>query len=654
MAAKEFVMGARIRLTDSFSSPVSAMTQSARQFRQTIDTGSNAVAGFGHRTAVAGGELSAFTASSRAAMLSTRGLVAGITAATASFLGMGSAIQIVMGLLTFKFMYDWLVKSNSEMEGFLTTLTVVMKDAGKAKETLSWATKFAAETPFEIPEVVEVTTKLQIYGFTAQKVLGTVGDMASVMGKPLMQAIEAVADAQTGEIERLKEFGITKDMIVKQAAKMGITPVDKGGSITDLVGFNASLFAIMEERYKGGMEMQSKTFKGMKSNLSDFIGTVGREMGKPIFEQLKIGLQSALTWTEQFRSSGGLDALAAGAGRFASAFVAVLGWLGDVFQRLLTFTGLLWPYVAPVFDFLVNTGIPTVVAGISILAGWVLKVADAFINNWGWIEPMLQGIAIAFGLIMGPAATLAAIGWAVAQATKAWAVAQGFLNAVMMVNPVYLTIAAIGAVIGAVIWLVRNWETASQTLRTVWNAIRTFAAAAFFGLIGDFATLFTSIGQFFAGILPAVAEWGANIMSTLAQGIVNGAYAVIDAVKGVFTRVREMMPFSDAKVGPFSQLTYSGCQLMATFADGVRANAGVLRDAVGGAYARAGVTVSPAGSVAGSGQGGGSFSPTINVVVNGAESKDPQDLADTIIETIYEKLAEAANIAATGDMATIV
>ena len=48
---------------------------------------------------------------------------------------------------------------------------------------------------FDNKEIVEGITKLTSYGMTAKDVLPKVGDMASVMGKSLDQAVEAIADA---------------------------------------------------------------------------------------------------------------------------------------------------------------------------------------------------------------------------------------------------------------------------------------------------------------------------------------------------------------------------------------------------------------------------------------------------------------------------
>lgn len=163
-----------------------------------------------------------------------------------------------------------MVSQASSMEQYRNTLNIVMKDNKKAGETFKWAVDYANKTPFETADIVDGTVKLQSYGMEAQKVLPYIGDMASAMGKGMDQAVEAVADAQTGELERLKEFGITKEQIVKQASKkLGkLEIVNNKGQITNQRAFNAALMSLMKERFEGGMEVQAKSFKGVMSTIS--------------------------------------------------------------------------------------------------------------------------------------------------------------------------------------------------------------------------------------------------------------------------------------------------------------------------------------------------------------------------------------------------
>ena len=112
-----------------------------------------------------------------------------------SFRGLKTLAAGVFAGLSLKAGFNFFVQGNADMETYRNTLNIVMKDTAKANETLQWATNFAAKTPFEVPGIVEATTRLTTYGLEAQKTLPIIGDMASTMGKDIMQAVEAVADA---------------------------------------------------------------------------------------------------------------------------------------------------------------------------------------------------------------------------------------------------------------------------------------------------------------------------------------------------------------------------------------------------------------------------------------------------------------------------
>ena len=168
------------------------------------------------------------------------------------------------------------IEGAGNIEQYRNTLETVLKDSNKARKKLAWASRFANKTPFETEEVVGGMTKLQSYGIEGDRILKTtnrtylemIGDMASGMGKSFDQAIEAVADARTGELERLKEFGITKNMIAEFGKSKGLEIFNSKGQINDLELFNKTLFEMMDSRFGGAMEKQAKTFKGGLSTIS--------------------------------------------------------------------------------------------------------------------------------------------------------------------------------------------------------------------------------------------------------------------------------------------------------------------------------------------------------------------------------------------------
>ncbi len=175
----------------------------------------------------------------------------------------------------------------TSFEDASTTLTTLYGDLDTAKEKFLWLADFAASTPFEFPELMDATIKLKAYGIEAQDYMKVIGDTASAMGKSLDDTVEAVADAQTGEFERMKEFGIKAVQVVKgnlaQFAQYGasvgdtmLTYVDKSGKqLAAAVDRNnremitSTITAIWNEKYAGAMETRSKTLTGLASTLKD-------------------------------------------------------------------------------------------------------------------------------------------------------------------------------------------------------------------------------------------------------------------------------------------------------------------------------------------------------------------------------------------------
>ncbi|MDU4876757.1 MAG: tape measure protein, partial [Neisseria subflava] len=117
------------------------------------------------------------------------------------------------------------ISTSAEFEKFETILGTIEGSSEKAKASMGWISDFAAKTPYDIAGVTDAFIKLRAYGMDPKNnnLLRTLGDTSAAMGKPIMQAVEAIADAVTGENERLKEFGIKA---AKQAGKIAYTYTD--------------------------------------------------------------------------------------------------------------------------------------------------------------------------------------------------------------------------------------------------------------------------------------------------------------------------------------------------------------------------------------------------------------------------------------------
>lgn len=198
--------------------------------------------------------------------------------AAAAFVGLGVAAAKVGG----------------EFESLRASLKTVTGSTEAGAAAFKKIQAFAASTPFSVKEITTAFVKLKALGLDpSERALKSYGNTSSAMGKSLNDMIEAVADASTGEFERLKEFGI-------KASSQGDQVAFTFQGVTTTVGKNAEeiqkyLLAIGETKFAGAMDDQAKTFNGVMSNLGDALDSfldqvaqnglldalkeVGREMG---------------------------------------------------------------------------------------------------------------------------------------------------------------------------------------------------------------------------------------------------------------------------------------------------------------------------------------------------------------------------------------
>ena len=332
------------------------------------------------------------------------------------------------------------LESASGLEGYRSTLNVVLKDQQKAAKMMAWAVEFANKTPFETDSVVEATVRLQSYGIEAQKVMTQIGDMAGVMNKDLMQAVEAVADAQTGELERLKEFGITKAMITAKGAELykNQTIVNNKGQIVDQQKFNDALFALMEERFKGGMEIQTKSYKGLMSTISGVwktglaqmagISGTGEIIEGSAFDAAKEGLGWVSDKMQSLSKSGTFEKIGKKIGSTVQTGIKYGKKVLDVAKRIKdsvgdtirTISAKLEP-LRPTFESIQNKAvslgrkltdgftragppikafaeryIPKAVEAVAKLADKAMSFANFIADHWNIIGPIVKGVVASF------------------------------------------------------------------------------------------------------------------------------------------------------------------------------------------------------------------------------------------------------------------
>ena len=157
----------------------------------------------------------------------------------------------------------------AEFEKFGAVLGNTLGSDALAKLKLQEISDFAAKTPFSVNELTDSFIKLANQGFrpTGDE-MRSLGDLASSTGKSFNQLAEAILDAQTGEFERLKEFGIRAQSSGDQVIftfKGVQTTVDKSSEA--IRNYVTSLGNA--EGVSGSMAIISETLTGKISNLGD-------------------------------------------------------------------------------------------------------------------------------------------------------------------------------------------------------------------------------------------------------------------------------------------------------------------------------------------------------------------------------------------------
>ena len=250
------------------------------------------------------------------------------------FSRLGSSIGRIGPILATAFVGKQIADTITTFEKLEASLRTVTGSADNAKGVFTILQEFAAATPFQLEEVVAAFIKLKALGLEpSEEALRSYGNTAVAMGKSLNQFIEAVADAATGEFERLKEFGIRAKVQGEQ-----VTFTFQGVSTT--VGKNAAeieayLRSIGQVQFAGAMEEQAGTLNVALSNMSDAFSRLVKSIGDAGLTDLLISIANGVKFlAEQITASIepfklGFEFFIAELQKFANNFIATLIGIGD-------------------------------------------------------------------------------------------------------------------------------------------------------------------------------------------------------------------------------------------------------------------------------------------------------------------------------------
>jgi hypothetical protein len=242
-------------------------------------------------------------------------------------------------------------------------LITATKSAENARIAFDAISDFARNTPYDLQQAVDGFTKLVNLGLDpSERALMSYGNTASALGKDLNQMIEAVADASTGEFERLKEFGI-------KARKEGDSVSLTFQGVTTTIGNSAAeieqyLIGIGENQFAGAMAERMKTLDGALANSADSWNGLWRQIN----ESTSFGENAAAVVNIIAESLDDLSAAIA-SGELDAYFVALAskfdGFEQDVSNLVQSIRSMVAPvgqsisslntqYVGPTIDFIVD------------------------------------------------------------------------------------------------------------------------------------------------------------------------------------------------------------------------------------------------------------------------------------------------------------
>ena len=241
------------------------------------------------------------------------------------------------GLFASAFVGKQITDTITKFERLEASLRTVTGSADKASVAFGFIEKFAAETPFQLEEVVDAFIKLKALGLApSEEALTSYGNTATAMGKSLNQMIEAVADATTGEFERLKEFGIKSRVQGEQVAFtfQGVSTT-VGKNAKEIEGY---LQSIGNVQFAGAMKEQAGTLNVALSNMGDAFSKLVKAIGDAGLTDILIFIADKVKWLAQVITDSiepfklGFKAFIAEVIKFGNLFIAVFEGVGDAFN----------------------------------------------------------------------------------------------------------------------------------------------------------------------------------------------------------------------------------------------------------------------------------------------------------------------------------
>jgi hypothetical protein len=271
--------------------------------------------------------------------------------------------------------------------------------------------------------------------------------------------------------------------------------------------------------------------------------------------------------------------------------IAVLAFTLGTLAATLGVVGLMVPNVI--------AGFAQVKAGAALMKTNILGAAAA---TKAWIVAQYKSLTACIANAGGIRAYAMTLGTSFLASMGAAITAVWSFTTALLANPVTWVVIGIAALGGALYFLYKKFETVRTVIDGFMYALgymlgvcvrvgKGFLSALWSPIVSAQTLLsraqkaITGLLSWIRGLFPEFLEAGRGLWGALVDGIKSVIMKPVEVVKKGLSFVRNLLPFSDAKEGPLSQLTLSGAQIMETLGAGVKASTPVLKNAVAGALA---------------------------------------------------------------------
>lgn len=291
-------------------------------------------------------------------------------------------------------------------EDMETVLTTLEGSSANAKKAMAWISDFAVKTPYELSDVTEAYKNLVSSGIDPMNgSLLAIGDAAAASGKPLLQLVDAVGKAKSGQFEQLRTAigGIYQTI----GNKLTYTFFDQDkqkvtlyADVRNMEALEKLVYEVFDRKgYSGAMEGLSKTWSGMVSNLSDQWTRFSKMvMESGPFKWLKSELFSLLNTVDAMADNGSLQAWAEKTGAaFVNGFITAKNAVIEIWAALKSFGGFIQTLVGFVGGFKnALTILAAVMAGPLLIALGILMKSLAAFGLMLLTNPIGQFVVILF------------------------------------------------------------------------------------------------------------------------------------------------------------------------------------------------------------------------------------------------------------------